>query len=81
MGYRRVEVNWSEWVKRDSTEKIQGYKEIPHKKCKGWFLGFGTDTYENTGVTTIALIEDEQGYVHNVDINNFRFLDQPKEEK
>jgi alpha-acetolactate decarboxylase len=47
----------------------------------GYFLAVVTETLEGGGSYTMALIENEEGYIEKVDLGNMKFVDKLLQDK
>lgn len=61
--------------------KFEDNKPVVAGKKKGYFHSFGIDyepLIDGVGQYSIALIETDDGKVHSIPVDNFRFLDSCK---
>ena len=75
MKRRKVLFNCDEYIPTIVDGKRIGGKIIKHEDQKGWFLQFGITTVDENYPVSCALIEDENGNVHDCLLSDFRFTE------
>ena len=81
MNRRKVVWEVTEYVPAFNKDGIKvGLKDNGKKQYKGYFLQFGLETYDESYPTTCALVEDLEGRVHSLEINEFQFKEWEGEE-